>query len=94
MLVSFMHIRNNPIAQYEGYYASIGLDIRCEVVTNKGRIDMSVLFNNHIYIIEFKVVEQNPEGSAMAQLKARNYAQKYQALGQPIHLMGFEVEQG
>jgi hypothetical protein len=106
--------RNNPIAQYEGYYASvfysyfasIGLDIRCEDVTNKGRIDMSVLFNNHIYIIEFKVVEQNPEGSAMAQLKARNYAQKYQALAQPIHLMGvefsklakglvgFEVEQG
>jgi hypothetical protein len=106
--------RNNPIAQYEGYYASvfysyfasIGLDIRCEDVTNRGRIDMTVLFNGNIYIIEFKVVEQTPEGSAMAQLKERNYAQKYQAHQQPIHLIGvefskaakglvgFEVEQG
>lgn len=90
--------RNNPIAQYEGYYASvfysyfasIGLDIRLEDVTNRGRIDMTVLFNNHIYIIEFKVVEHNLEGSAMAQLKSRNYAQKYQAHQQPIHLMGVE----
>ncbi len=49
---------------------------------------MTVLFNNHIYIIEFKVVEQNPEGSAMAQLKDKDYAAKYRALGQPIHLIG------
>ncbi|MDP2427441.1 MAG: AAA family ATPase, partial [Methylobacter sp.] len=41
--------RNNPIAQYEGYYASIfysyfaalGLDIILEDVTNFGRIDMT-----------------------------------------------------
>jgi hypothetical protein len=90
--------RNNPIAQFEGYYASvfysyfasIGLDIRLEDVTNRGRIDMTVLFNNHIYIIEFKVVETAPEGKAMVQLKARNYAEKYQAHQQPIHLMGVE----
>ena len=90
--------RNNPIAQFEGYYASvfysyfasIGLDIRLEDVTNRGRIDMTVLFNNHIYIIEFKVVETAPEGKAMAQLKDRNYAEKYQAHHQPIHLMGVE----
>lgn len=90
--------RNNPIAQFEGYYASvfysyfasIGLDIRLEDVTNRGRIDMTVLFNNHIYIIEFKVVETEPEGKAMVQLKARNYAEKYQAHQQPIHLMGVE----
>jgi hypothetical protein len=90
--------RNNPIAQFEGYYASvfysyfasIGLDIRLEDVTNRGRIDMTVLFNDQIYIIEFKVVETAPEGKAMAQLKARNYAEKYQAHQQPIHLMGVE----
>jgi len=90
--------RNNSIAQYEGYYASVfysyfaslGLDIRLEDVTNRGRIDMTVLFNNQIYIIEFKVVETAPEGKAMAQLKARNYAEKYQAHQQPIHLMGVE----
>ena len=56
--------RNNPIAQFEGYYASVfyshfaalGLDIRLEDVTNHGRIDMAVLFNGHIYLFEFKVV--------------------------------------
>ncbi len=90
--------RNNPIAQFEGYYASvfysyfasIGLEIRLEDVTNRGRIDMTVLFNNQIYIIEFKVVETAPEGKAMEQLKARNYAEKYQSHQQPIHLMGVE----
>lgn len=90
--------RNNPIAQFEGYYASvfysyfasIGLDIRLEDVTNRGRIDMTVLFNDQIYIIEFKVVEHTPKGSALAQLKARNYADKYRAHNQPIHLLGVE----
>jgi hypothetical protein len=90
--------RNNPIAQYEGYYASvfyshfaaIGLDIRVEDATNKGRIDMTVLFNNHIYIIEFKVVDDKATGEAMAQIKAKDYAAKYRDKEQPIHLMGVE----
>ena len=51
---------------------------------------MTVLFNNQIYIIEFKVVETAPEGKAMAQLKERNYADKYQAHQQPIYLIGVE----
>jgi hypothetical protein len=59
-------------------------------VTNRGRIDMTVLFNDQIYIIEFKVVETAPEGKAMAQLKARNYAEKYQAHQQSIYLIGVE----
>jgi hypothetical protein len=90
--------RNNPIAQYEGYYASvfysyfasIGLDIRVEDATNKGRVDMTVLFNNNIYVIEFKVVADKATGEAMAQIKAKNYAAKYRDKGQPIHLMGVE----
>ncbi len=90
--------RNNPIAQYEGYYASVfyshfaalGLDIRLEDVTNKGRIDMAVLFNGHVYLFEFKVVELVPEGAALQQLKDRAYADKYRARGEPIHLLGVE----
>jgi hypothetical protein len=90
--------RNNPIAQYEGYYASvfysyfaaIGLDIRVEDATNKGRIDMTVLFNNHIYIIEFKVVDDKATGEAMAQIKSKDYAVKYKFLAKPIHLIGVE----
>jgi hypothetical protein len=90
--------RNNPIAQYEGYYASVfyayfaslGLEIILEDVTNHGRIDMTVKFNEHVYLFEFKVVEIVPEGKAIEQLKSKNYAQKYQSLNQPIHLIGIE----
>ena len=90
--------RSNKIAHYEGYYASVfyshfaalGLDIRLEDVTNKGRIDMSVLFNGHVYLFEFKVVELVPEGRALQQIKDRGYAEKYRARGEPIHLIGVE----
>ncbi|MDD2609366.1 MAG: ATP-binding protein [Giesbergeria sp.] len=90
--------RNNPIAQYEGYYASIfyshfaalGLDIRLEDVTNKGRIDMTVLFNRHVYLFEFKVVELVPQGKALEQIVQRGYAEKYRQRGEPIHLIGVE----
>ncbi len=90
--------RNNPIAQYEGYYASVfysyfaalGLDIILEDTTNHGRIDMTVKFNAQIYLFEFKVVELVPNGKALQQLIDKNYAAKYQALNQPIHLIGVE----
>ena len=90
--------RNNPIAQYEGYYASIfysyfaalGLDIRLEDTTHHGRIDMTVLFNAQVYLFEFKVVELTPQGKALQQLKDKGYADKYRARGEPIHLIGVE----
>lgn len=90
--------RNNPITRYEGYYASVfysyfaalGLDITLEDVTSHSRIDMTVQFNEHVYLFEFKVVELSPDGRALQQLKDRGYADKYRALGQPIHLIGVE----
>ena len=90
--------RSNKIANYEGYYASVfyshfaalGLDIRLEDITNKGRIDMTVLFNGQVYLFEFKVVEQVPEGRALQQIKDRGYADKYRARGEAIHLIGVE----
>ena len=89
---------NNDIAHYEGYYASVfysyfaalGLDIRVEDSSSHGRLDMAVLFNGHVYLFEFKVVELSSAGAALAQLKERRYADKYRALGQPIHLIGVE----
>nr|WP_022654172.1 PD-(D/E)XK nuclease domain-containing protein [Aquaspirillum serpens] len=90
--------RNNAIAQYEGYYASVfysyfaalGLDIRLEDITNKGRIDMAVLFNQQVYLFEFKVVEATPQGKALQQLQDRGYAEKYRSRGESIHLIGIE----
>jgi len=88
---------NNPIADYEGYYASVfysyfaslGLDIAVEDSSRHGRLDMAVLFNGHVYLFEFKVVEA-ASGAAMAQLQARAYAAKYRARGEPIHLIAVE----
>ncbi|MBE7527654.1 MAG: ATP-binding protein [Burkholderiales bacterium] len=90
--------RNNPIAQYEGYYASVfyshfaalGLDIVVEDTTHHGRIDIAVIFNAHIYLFEFKVVELVPEGHALEQLKEKGYGEKYKSRNEPIYLVGVE----
>ena len=89
---------NNDIADFEGYYASVfysyfaglGLDVTVEDSTSHGRLDMAVCFNGNVYLFEFKVVEMEPEGAAMTQLKERGYADKYRHLGQPIHLVAVE----
>ncbi len=87
----------NPIADYEGYYASVfysyfaslGLDLVVEDSSSHGRLDMAVLFNGNVYLFEFKVVAATT-GSAMTQLQARAYADKYRARGEPIHLIAVE----
>ena len=89
---------NNDIARYEGYYASVfysyfaslGMDVRVEDSSSHGRTDMAVLFNSHVYLFEFKVVELASAGAALAQLQERRYADKYRALEQPIYLIGVE----
>jgi hypothetical protein len=90
--------RNNPIARYEGYYASVfyayfaslGLDMTPEDASCQGRLDLAVRFNGQLYLFEFKVVELVPEGQALRQIKERGYADKYRAEGLPIHLIGVE----
>jgi hypothetical protein len=90
--------RNNKITQYEGYYASVfysyfaalGLDIRVEDSTNHGRIDMTVLLGDYIYIFEFKVVELVPDGRALQQIKDRGYADKYKNSGKALYMVGVE----
>ncbi len=89
---------NNDIASFEGYYASVfysyfaglGLNITVEDSSSHGRVDMTVHFNDNIYLFEFKVVELASEGAAMAQLQEKGYADKYRDLDQPIHLIGVE----
>ena len=90
--------RKNPIAQYEGcwasvfyaYFAALGLDVTPEESSNAGRLDMAVRFSGQVYLFEFKVVELEPEGRALAQIKARGYADKYRSSDEPIHLIGVE----
>jgi len=90
--------RNNPLPQYEGFYASVfyshlaafGLDTRVEDATNRGRIDLALRTGDRIYLFAFKVVEQVPEGRAIAQLQRKGYAEKYRAPGVTISLVGIE----
>ena len=89
---------NNDIADYEGFYASVfysyfaglGLDVVVEESTNRGRLDMAVRFEGRVYVFEFKVVEQAGEGTAMAQLKDRGYAEKYRSPDACVRLVGVE----
>lgn len=82
---------NNDIANYEGYYASVfyswfaalGLDTTVEDSSSHGRLDMAVRFQGRVYLFEFKVAELTGPGSALAQLKAKGYAEKYRGTEQP-----------
>ena len=58
--------------------------------SSHGRLDMAVRFNGNVYLFEFKVVELASEGTAMAQLKQKRYADKYRGRGEPIHLIAVE----
>ena len=96
--IPYQWYTNNDIANFEGYYASVfysyfaalGLDIVVEDSSSHGRLDMAVRANGHVYLFEFKVAEQSPPGSALKQLEENDYAAKYRASGEPIHLVGVE----
>ena len=89
---------NNDIQAFEGFYASVfysyfaalGLEVIVEDCSNHGRLDMTLKFNEQVYLFEFKVVELAPDGKALQQIKDKRYAEKYRALNQPIHLIGVE----
>ncbi len=90
------------VTRHEAWFASVfysyflgsGLDARAEDTTNRGRIDMSVLTDRHVYLFEFKVLGSAARGGAMRQLRERGYAEKYRSRGLPIHLVGVEFDPG
>ena len=90
---------NNEIARFEGYYASVfysyfaavlGPAVTVEDSSSRGRADLAVRAGGQVYVFEFKVVEQAGPGTALAQLQARGYADKYRGAGAPVHLVGVE----
>ena len=86
------------MAGYEAHYASVfyshfaaaGMDVRVEESGSRGRADMAVLFNANVYVFEFKLVDREPQGLALAQIRERGYVDRYRDLGWPIHLIGVE----
>ncbi len=92
--IPYHNYSNNDLAGYEGFYASVIFAwltscqpfLAVEDCTNKGRIDMRVEAGGTIYLIEFKV--DMPGEAALEQIKAKGYAEKYQAKGKKIVLIG------
>ncbi len=95
--IPYHNFTNNKIADYEGYYASViyayfaslGFEIIAEDTSNQSRVDLTLKLEDKIYIFEFKVVAQRT-GTALAQIKAKGYHEKYESLGRNIYLVGIE----
>ncbi|MFA5479489.1 MAG: AAA family ATPase [Candidatus Muiribacteriota bacterium] len=87
---------NNKMYEYEGYYVSVfysyikalGLDIKNEDPSNKGRIDITIILPETIFIMEFKT----DGGGALAQIKEKKYYEKYLTAGKEIMLIGIEFD--
>ena len=100
--IPYNHYTNTPLQNYEGFYAtviyvylqSLGIKVVGEDVTNRGRIDLTVLIEDKIYLIEFKIIQDQPdmqaENSALQQIKQKNYAQKYLHQTAHLYLVGIE----
>lgn len=61
-----------------------------EDATNLGRIDLSLRLPGQVLLFEFKVVDDAPQGEALAPIRARGYAGKYHGRAAAIHLVGVE----
>ena len=59
--------------------------------SSHGHLDMAIRFGGNVYLFEFMVVEMEPDGAAMAQLRARDYAAKYWDASGEVFLVGVEV---
>ena len=89
------------LARYEAWYASllymclraVGVELRVEEASHRGRADMVVRLGGQVFVLEFKMAEGEGGGeaalvAALAQMRARGYAEKYRADGVAVHLVG------
>ena len=88
---------NGP-ARYEAWYAgmlyacfrTIGLDLRVEDSSSRGRADMVVLHSGQVFVLEFKMADGDGDSaaqSAIEQIREKGYAEKYRDRGEPVHLV-------
>jgi hypothetical protein len=91
--IAHQNYSNNPVAEYEGYYASVmftflsslGFHAVAEETTNLGRIDLALKAENGVFLFEFKVDAK--EEAALMQIKEKKYYEKH--LGnKPVYLIG------
>ena len=89
------------LARYEAWYAgllhmcfrAVGVDVRAEDASSRGRADMVVLTGGQVFVLEFKMADREDGADtalneAITQMRERGYADKYSVRGEPIHLVG------
>ncbi len=92
---------SNSPARYEAWYAgmlyacfrTIGLDLRVEDSSSRGRADMVVLHGGQVFVFEFKMADGEGDRDASArqaieQIREKGYAEKYRDRKEPMHLIG------
>jgi len=92
--------RHNDIQRYEGFYCStvyayfmgLGYQAIAEDVTSQGRIDLTVILDESIVIIEFKLTTHGDASSALEQIKTRGYSDKYRSHEKAIYLVGLSFD--
>jgi len=88
------------LARYEAWYASllhmcfraIGVDVRAEEASSRGRADMVVQTGGQVFILEFRMAEDAEDAeaalaAAFTQMRARGYADRYRDREEPVHLV-------
>ena len=79
--IAYNNYTKNDIERYEGFYASvlyacfasIGVDIIAEDVSNKGRFYLTIKAGGRIFLFEFKVTNGEP----LEQIRKMKYYEKY-----------------
>ena len=59
-----------------------------EDVTHQGQIDLTLKMPKQTVILEFKIGNKDASQKALAQIKAKQYANKYLVDNKPIYLIG------
>ena len=96
--IPFDWYKFSGMEKYEGYWSSliysvfamVGVYLQAEDTTNKGRIDLSLSHENHMFIIEFKMTTNNED--PIEQIKSNGYAEKYKRPDMKIWAVGITFD--
>jgi Holliday junction resolvase-like predicted endonuclease len=72
--------------------ALLGVDVRGEVRTNRGRIDLVVEVGDVVWVIEAKIRGSSRE--ALRQIEDRGYIEKYMGRGKKVKKIGIVFDVG
>ncbi|MEM8524838.1 MAG: ATP-binding protein [Bacteroidota bacterium] len=88
------HNKLTEFEVWEGYFHTIiylvtsfmGFHVQSEITKHKGRLDLLVETDDHLYLMEFKL--DQPIENAIEQIRNRQYAAAYKNSSKTIHLVG------